>query len=139
MSAGSGIRHSEFNASKTDPVHLLQIWIVPETKGLKPSYEQRTFSELDKRGTLRLIGSHDGRDGSVTIHQDIDLYAAVLPPGTSVSHDLDKGRQAWVQVARGSVAVNGMALNAGDGLAASDSGVLAIEGDGEVLLFDMAA
>jgi redox-sensitive bicupin YhaK (pirin superfamily) len=139
MSAGSGIRHSEFNASKTDPIHLLQIWIVPETKGLKPSYEQRTFSDSDKRGTLRLIGSRDGRDGSVTIHQDIDLYAAVLSPGTSVSHDLDKGRQAWVQVARGSVAVNGMALNAGDGLAASDSGVLAIEGDGEVLLFDMAA
>jgi redox-sensitive bicupin YhaK (pirin superfamily) len=139
MSAGSGIRHSEFNASKTDPVHLLQIWIVPEKKGLKPSYEQRTFSDSDKRGTLRLIGSRDGRDGSVTIHQDIDLYAAVLSPGTSVSHALDKGRQTWVQVARGSVAVNGMALNAGDGLAASDSGVLAIEGDGEVLLFDMAA
>lgn len=139
MSAGSGIRHSEFNASKSDPVHFLQIWIVPDKKGLKPSYEQKTFSEAEKRGTLRLIGSRDGRDGSVTIHQDVDLYAAVLSPGMSVSHDLNKGRQAWVQVARGSVTINGNRLTAGDGAAANDSGVLAIEGDGEVLLFDIAA
>ena len=110
MSAGSGVRHSEFNASKTDPVHFLQIWIVPEKRGLEPSYEQKTFSDADKRGRLRLIGSRDGREGSVTIHQDVDLYATVLAEGQTVGHGLRDGRAAWVQVARGTAMLNGEQL-----------------------------
>jgi quercetin 2,3-dioxygenase len=140
MSAGTGIRHSEFNASKTEPVHFLQIWILPEADGLKPSYEQKTFTTEDKAGKLRLVGSRNGRDGSVTIHQDVDLYAAVLQAGESTEHSLAEERIAWIQVARGSVLVNGQALKAGDGLAVTSSGVLRLEGveNAEVLLFDMA-
>ncbi len=140
MSAGSGVRHSEFNASKTEPVHFLQIWIIPEKKGLKPSYEQKTFGVDEKRGQLRLIGSRDGREGSITIHQDVDLYASVLKAGETVTHSIPEGRGAWVQVARGGVNVNGTALKAGDGLSISEGGTLTIEGtgDGEVLLFDLA-
>ena len=140
MSAGSGVRHSEYNASKTDPVHFLQIWIVPEKKGLAPSYEQKTFSVSEKRDELRLIGSRDGRDGSVTIHHDVDLYASVLTPGQSVRHVLRSGRGAWVQVARGSVTLNGERLQAGDGVAIERAGEIAIEASNaaEVLLFDMA-
>lgn len=139
MTAGSGVRHSEFNASKTEPVHFLQIWVIPEKKGLEPSYEQKSFSDAEKRGRLRLIGSRDGRDGSVTIHQDVDLYVTVLAAGDSVTHTIAEGRGAWLQVARGSATVNGTALGAGDGLAIGQSGPLIIEGtgDGEVLLFDM--
>lgn len=139
MSAGTGIRHSEFNASKTDGVHFLQIWIIPEAKGLKPSYEQKTFTTEDKVGKLRLVGSRNGRDGSVTIHQDVDLYAAVLQAGESATHSLAEGRIAWIQVARGSLLVNGQELRAGDGLAVESAGELRLEGqeNAEVLLFDM--
>lgn len=139
MSAGSGVRHSEFNASKTEPVHFLQIWIIPERDGLEPSYEQKTFSNAEKRGKLRLIGSRDGRDGSVTIHQDVDLYATLLAAGDEVSHEIAAGRGGWVQVARGSVTLNGETLKEGDGVRVSASGGLRLEGvaEAEVLLFDM--
>lgn len=141
MSAGSGIRHSEFNASKTEPVHFLQIWIIPDRKGLAPGYEQKAFTDAEKRGQLRLIGSRDGRDGSVTIHQDVDLYATLLAKSDTVDHVIAPGRGGWVQVARGSVRLNGEELNEGDGVAVSVSGALSIEGrdDAEVLLFDMGA
>ena len=140
MSAGTGIRHSEFNASKTVPVHFLQIWIIPERKGLKPGYEQKTFAGSEKAGRLRLIGSCDGRDGSVTIHQDVDLLATVLERGEIVSHALAVDRIAWVQVARGSIKLNGQLLEAGDGLAVETQGELRLESESsaEVLLFDMA-
>ena len=139
MSAGSGIRHSEFNASKTEPVHFLQIWIIPEKQGLAPGYEQKAFTEAEKRGQLRLIGSRKGRNGSVTIHQDVDLYATLLSRGDAVEHTIAGGRGGWVQVARGSVAINGELLRQGDGVAVATSGLLRIEGDAdaEVLLFDM--
>jgi redox-sensitive bicupin YhaK (pirin superfamily) len=142
MSAGSGIRHSEFNASKTEPVHFLQIWIIPEKKGLKPGYEQKSFSAEDKRGKLRLVGSRDGRDGSVTIHQDVDLYATVLSEGETVTHDLKAGRKAWVQVARGAATLNGEELREGDGVAVEEDGALKLSStakDTEVLLFDLRA
>ncbi len=142
MSAGSGIRHSEFNASKTEPVHFLQIWIVPEKKGLKPGYEQKTFSREDKRAKLRLVGSRDGRDGSVTIHQDIDFYATVLSDGETVTHTLKPGCKAWVQVAQGSVRLNGEELREGDGVAVEEADALELTGsakDTEVLLFDLGA
>lgn len=140
MSAGTGIRHSEFNHSKKDGVHFLQIWILPERKGITPSYEQKTFSTDDKRGRLRLIGSRDGRDGSVTIHRDVDLYASVLSAGEAVTHELRGGRGAWIQVARGSVKLNDQTLKAGDGASVATPGALKLEGvdDTEVLLFDMA-
>ena len=141
MSAGSGIHHSEFNHSKADPVHFLQIWIVPERGGLEPSYEQRAFTDAEKRGRLRLVGSPDGRDGSVIIHQDVDLYAGLFDDGESARLSLRRGRKAWVQVARGDVVVNGEPLTAGDGVAITDVETLDIEGrqDAEVLVFDMAA
>jgi quercetin 2,3-dioxygenase len=140
MSAGSGIRHSEFNHSKTEPVHFLQIWIIPESKGLKPSYEQKAFSVDEKRGKLRLIGSRDGRDGSVTIHRDVDLYITILSPGQKVTHELPSGCGVWLQVARGSIVFNDKPLKAGDGVAIDAPGMLRIEGqqEAEVLLFDMA-
>jgi len=140
MSAGTGVRHSEFNASRTEPVHFLQIWIVPEKAGLEPSYEQKSFGKDEKRGRLRLIGSRDGRDGSVTIHLDLHLYASILGPGEIAAHELKAGRGAWVQVARGSVSINGEDLRAGDGVSVTAAGTLRIEGrdDAEILLFDMA-
>jgi len=140
MSAGSGVRHSEFNASKTDPVHFLQIWILPERKGLAPGYEQKTFTESEKRGKLRLVGSRDGRDGSVTIHQDVDLFATVLGEGDKVAHELKPGRVGWVQVARGTASLDGEQLYPGDGVAIEDAGKLELVGtsDAEVLVFDMA-
>jgi len=141
MTAGSGVRHSEFNASKTDSVHFLQIWVIPEKKGLRPSYEQKSFSDDEKRGTLRLIGSRDGREGSVTIHQDVDLYATVLAAGKAVTHTIAVGRGGWIQVVRGAVEIDGSTLEAGDGAAITHSGALTIQGttDAEVLLFDMGA
>jgi len=140
MSAGTGIRHSEFNASKTEPVHFLQIWIVPERKGLAPGYEQKAFADAEKRGKLRLVGSRDGRDGSVTIHRDVDLYATLLSAGQAVTHQLPAGRVAWVQVARGAVTLNGEPLAEGDGVAVKAPGTLRLEGldDAEAILFDMA-
>jgi len=142
MSAGTGIRHSEFNASKTQPVHFLQIWIVPEKAGLEPGYEQKTFAEAEKRGKLRLVGSRDGRDGSVTIHRDVDFYATLLGEDEAVSHALKPGRTAWVQVAQGTVKLNGEQLYPGDGVAIEEAGEIALAGtspDAEILLFDMAA
>jgi quercetin 2,3-dioxygenase len=140
MSAGTGIRHSEFNASQTEPVHFLQIWIIPERRGLPAGYEQKAFASADKRGRLRLVGSRDGRDGSVTIHRDVDLYATLLSGADAVTHELRPGREAWVQVARGKVALNGAPLAAGDGVAIEDAGQLRLDNadDAEVLLFDMA-
>lgn len=141
MTAGTGVRHSEFNASRSTPVHFLQIWIVPEKRGLAPGYEQKAFSDDDKRGRLRLIGSRDGRDGSVTIHQDVNLYATLLLPDAAVSYDIGKGRSAWVHVARGDVAVNGQKLAAGDGVSVGEAGTLHLQGveTAEVLVFDLAA
>jgi quercetin 2,3-dioxygenase len=140
MSAGSGIRHSEFNASKTEPVHFLQIWILPERKGLEPGYEQKTFTTQEKRNKLRLVGSRDGREGSVTIHQDVDLCATLLDDGASVTHALEPGRSAWVQVAQGTATLNGDQLYPGDGVAVSEAGALKLVGtsqDAEILVFDM--
>ncbi len=140
MSAGTGVTHSERNASKTEAVHLLQIWILPERRGLAPSYEEKTFPPEEKRGRLRLVASRDGRDGSVTIHQDVDLFASILGPGERVEHALRAGRHAWVQVARGAVALNGVALAAGDGAAVSDEARLSISAaePAEFLVFDLA-
>jgi len=141
MSAGRGIRHSEFNASRTDPVHFLQIWVLPESQGLAPGYEQKTFSDDEKRGRLRLVASRDGRLGSVTVHRDLDLYAALLAPGDRVEHVLAHGRGAWLHVARGAVTLNGTALDAGDGVGLSAADTLTLEGgseEAEVLLFDFA-
>ena len=142
MSAGTGIRHSEFNASKTEPVHLLQIWIVPETRGLAPGYEQKRVEAPEKRGRLRLIGAPDGGEGVVTIHQDVALYASLLNAGESVTHRLAEGRAAWVQVATGAAEVNGTKLKVGDGLAIADEGEVRLTGtagDTELLLFDVVA
>jgi redox-sensitive bicupin YhaK (pirin superfamily) len=141
MSAGTGIRHSEFNASKTAPVHFLQIWIIPERKGIVPSYEQKAFGSGEKRAKLRLVGSRNGRDGSVTIHRDVDLYATVLAAGEAVTHVLAAGRIGWVQVARGTATLNGEQLRAGDGVAIEKSGPVTLAGtdDAEILLFDMPA
>ncbi|MBP2314606.1 pirin family protein [Azospirillum soli] len=140
MSAGSGIRHSEYNASKSESVHFLQIWILPDEEGMVPGYEQKAFPAEEKQGRLRLVGSKDGRDGSVTIHQDLDLYATLLGDGDAVTHDLRPGRHAWVQVARGQARLNGVTLKEGDGAAVSDETTLTLDSDSgaEVLLFDLA-
>ena len=139
MSAGTGVRHSEANASKTEAAHLLQIWILPDRRGHEPGYEQKAFPEAEKRGRLRLIASPNGADGSVTIHQDAKLYASLLNPGQAVKHELGKGRYAWLQVARGAVELNGKILNQGDGAAISDEQQLIVKAtkDAEVLLFDL--
>jgi redox-sensitive bicupin YhaK (pirin superfamily) len=140
LSAGSGVTHSEFNASKSDPVHLYQIWMLPEKKGLKPAYDQKNFSDAEKRGKLRLVASPDGRDGSVKIRQDNELYATVLGAGDSVKHALKPERHAYVQVARGSVELNGRKLAEGDGAAISEEKAIELTGvkDSEILLFDLA-
>jgi quercetin 2,3-dioxygenase len=140
MSAGTGVTHSEFNASATEPVHLYQIWMFPEKEGLKPAYDQKNFTGAEKRGKLRLVASPDGRDGSVKIHQDNELYATVLGKGESVKHELKPDRHAYVQVARGSVKLNGKDLAEGDGAAISAEKSLELTGvhDAEVLLFDFA-
>ncbi len=140
MSAGRGIRHSEQNASATNPVHLLQIWIMPDRSGHEPSYEQKVFPESEKRGKLRLIASPNGKDGSVTIHQDASLYVSLLNPGQTVTHHLGKQRYAWLQVAKGAVTVNGEALKQGDGAAVENETKLEIHGTepSEILLFDLA-
>jgi redox-sensitive bicupin YhaK (pirin superfamily) len=139
MSAGTGIHHSEFNHSKAEGVHFLQIWILPERDGIAPSYEQKHFTEDERRGRLRLVGSRDGRDGSVTIHQDVDLYTALLTEGDRLTLALRAGRDGWLQVASGEVTLNGERLVEGDGIAVAEAGMLAIEsrGNAEILLFDM--
>ncbi|NHC37187.1 pirin family protein [Scytonema millei] len=140
MSAGTGIMHSEFNPSATEPVHLLQIWILPDRQGLEPSYEQKAFSVAQRQGKLRLIAAKDGRDGAVTIHQDVNLYSAILQPQDRVTYQLQPNRYAWLQVARGAVTLNGHSLNAGDGVATSAAELLEISSDrdAEILLFDLA-
>ena len=140
MSAGTGIRHSEFNASADADVHLLQIWLLPEREGIEPGYEQKTFPLEAEPDRLRLVASRLGRAGSVTIHQDVDLYAARLPPGGHVAAALAPGRHAWVQVARGGLAVNGVALRTGDGAALSDEPAIDIRSGevGEFPLFGLA-
>jgi hypothetical protein len=141
MSAGTGVRHSEYNASKTDPVHFLQIWIVPDKPGVAPSYEQRTFSEQEKQGRLRLVASADGREGSVTLAADAALHSGLFSEGESAELPLGKGRHAWVQVARGKVRVNGQELSAGDGAGLWEESAVRIEGTeqgGEVLVFNLA-
>jgi redox-sensitive bicupin YhaK (pirin superfamily) len=140
MSAGTGVVHSEFNASREEPVHFLQIWIVPERRGLAPGYEQKSFPEAERRGTLRLIGSRDGREGSVTIHQDVDLYAGLLDAGDRASVALRPGRHAWIHVARGEVMLDGRQLGPGDGAALVDPGAVELTGvaRAEVLVFDLA-
>jgi redox-sensitive bicupin YhaK (pirin superfamily) len=140
MSAGTGVAHSEFNASEKEPVHLYQIWMFPDKKGYKPAYDQKHFDDADKRGKLRLLASPDGRDGSIKIRQGNELYATVLGKGESVKHSLEPERHAYVQVARGSVTLNGKQLDTGDGAAISAEKSLELTGvnDAEVLLFDLA-
>lgn len=139
MSAGTGVVHSEYNASKKEPVHFLQIWLLPKARRLPAGYEQKQFSDEDKRGRLRLIASSDGAEGSVRIQQDARLFAALLEKGESVRHQFGGGRKGWLHVARGSVEVNGQPLKAGDALAVSGEEQLSIRSAdrGEVLLFDM--
>ena len=139
MSAGTGVRHSEFNASLDELVHLLQIWIEPAVTGIAPGYEEKHFDAASKRGRLRLIASGDGRDGSATVHQDAAVYAALLDGAERATHALAPGRKAYVQVARGAVSVNGRALNAGDAVKLSGEPAIALANGtaAEVLLFDL--
>jgi redox-sensitive bicupin YhaK (pirin superfamily) len=140
MSAGTGVAHSEFNASSTELVHFLQIWLQPSQAGIAPGYEQKTFPREEKDGRLRLVASPDGSGGSVTVHTDARLYAGLFERGQGARHELAPGRHAWVHVARGRARVNGQELGAGDAAALSDEGAVSIEGvDGaEVLVFDLA-
>jgi len=140
MSAGKGVSHSEFNASKRELVHFLQIWLLPAQRGIDPSYEQKAFSRDEKQGRLRVVASPDGREGSVTIHTDAMLYAGVFAAGETAELTLLPERHAWVHVARGQVRINGRELGAGDGAALSNEPVLRVEGvdEGEVLVFDLA-
>ncbi len=140
MTAGAGISHSEFNHSPTEPVHLLQIWIMPEQRGLEPSYEQRRFESEKKQGKWCLIAARDGRDEAVTIHQDVDLHVTLLEAGERLTYPLEPGRHAWVQIAQGAVTLNGTPMNQGDGAAVTEEGVLEVSAiePAEVLLFDLA-
>jgi redox-sensitive bicupin YhaK (pirin superfamily) len=139
MSAGTGIRHSEFNPSKTEPVHLYQIWLLPERSGIEPSYEERRFPEAEQHNRFRLVASRGGRDGSLTIHQDADVSLATLDPRTELDHALRDGRYAWLQVLRGQVSVAGRDLSAGDGVAVSGEPEfhLRATAPAEVMLFDL--
>ena len=139
MSAGTGVTHSEYNPSQEEWVHLFQIWILPEKKGMPPSYEQKKYPDKEKKGQFRLIASRKGRDGSVTIHQDAELYAALLDPGQEVHYQLPPGRHAWLQVARGAVSVNGKRLHQSDGVSVSDEDFLRITAKekAEFLLFNL--
>ncbi len=139
MSAGSGVTHSEFNHSKTERVHLLQIWILPEEKGISPSYEQKTFSADQKENKFCLVASHDGRKGSLHIHQDANIYAALLKMGATIDLPLQSTRHAWVQVAKGSITLNGQILDAGDGAGISKESALTLTGvtTAEVLVFEL--
>jgi quercetin 2,3-dioxygenase len=140
MTAGTGVRHSEFNPSDTEWVHLYEIWLLPQRKGLEPGYEQLAVGEADRRGRFRLVASPDGVDGSLTIHQDARLYLASLSPGEGVAHEIDRGRAAWLQVLRGNVNVLGHDLAAGDGVAVTDENAIPVHAaaPSEVLLFDLA-
>jgi redox-sensitive bicupin YhaK (pirin superfamily) len=140
MSAGTGVTHSEYNPSKSELVHFLQIWLLPERAGLEPSYEQRHFPAEERRGALRLVASRDAREGSVRVHQDVDLYAALLRDGEVVEHALRPGRHAWVQLARGRCELGGVSLEVGDGAALSQESKLRLAGsdEAEALVFDLA-
>jgi redox-sensitive bicupin YhaK (pirin superfamily) len=139
MTAGTGIRHSEFNASESKPVHFYQVWLLPDRRGLAPRYDQRAFPEAERRGQLRVVASPDGRDGSLKIHQDAEVLLATLAAGERVTHDLASGRSAWLQVLRGSVQLNGVPLATSDGAAVSDESSLTVLGTepSEVMLFDL--
>lgn len=140
MTAGTGVQHSEMNPSLEEPVHFLQIWILPERHGLEPGYEEANFADDDKRGGLRLVASGNANNGAVKIHQDVDLYATVLEPGEKTRLDLRPGRHAWIQMLRGNAALNGQELDVGDGAALSDESALVLTArtDTEVLVFDLA-
>jgi len=140
MTAGTGVAHSEFNSSKTEPVHLLQIWILPGARNLPPSYEQKFFSDGERRGRLRLIASRDGGEGSVRINQDARVYAGILGVDQQTEYPLDEDRHAWIQVARGTLNLNGVELNQGDGAAVRNETRLSIAArdEAELLLFDLA-
>jgi redox-sensitive bicupin YhaK (pirin superfamily) len=140
MSAGTGVRHSEFNGSDSEPVHFLQIWIIPDKAGYAPSYQEKKFSDDDKRGRLRLVASSDGKDGSLTIHQDAKLYAGLFSAGEQAKLELLPGRRAWVHVAKGALTVNGELLKAGDAAAIEKTAAVEISGQdaGEVLVFDLS-
>jgi redox-sensitive bicupin YhaK (pirin superfamily) len=139
MTAGSGVRHSEFNHSETESVHLLQIWILPEKENLTPGYEQKFFAPEEKNGKLRLVASPDGREDSLTINQNVAVYNAIVPAGETVAHRLETGRYAWLQIIKGAVDLNGNEMKAGDGAAVSEEEVLTIKADAEseILLFDL--
>ncbi len=139
MTAGTGVSHGEMNASDDTPVHFLQIWLLPERQGLPPGYEQKAFSEAEKRGKLRLVASRDGRDGSVRIHTDANLYASLLAPNEKLTYELPEGRHVWLQLVRGAISMNGLRLGAGDGAAISEERALELTGreDAEILLFDL--
>jgi redox-sensitive bicupin YhaK (pirin superfamily) len=139
MSAGTGITHSEFNPSSTEPVHLYQIWLLPERQGIDPSYEQKRFSEAERHNCLRLVASRDAQQGSLLIHQDASIYLANLEAGFNLSHPLDSERHAWLQVLRGEVALGTLKMQAGDGAAVSGELELDItaQTDAEVMLFDL--
>jgi quercetin 2,3-dioxygenase len=140
MSAGTGIRHSEFNASQSVPVHFLQIWLMPEQRSLAPRYDQKTFPEAEKRGRLRLIASRDGRDNSLTIRQDADVFASLLNKGEAVQHKLRDDRKAWVQIASGDADINGVEVHAGDGAAIEGEAIVTVTSrrdNAEILLFDL--
>jgi quercetin 2,3-dioxygenase len=139
MSAGTGVTHSEWNHSKTEYVHFLQIWILPERRGIEPGYAQKTIPPAEMQNRLRLVASRDGREGSVTIHQDAEIHVARLDAGTEIVHALAAGRHAWVQVASGAIDCNGTKLAAGDGAAASDERTLVIRAGepSQILLFDL--
>ncbi len=140
MSAGTGVTHSEFNPSPKEPLHLLQIWILPEKTNLRPSYEQKVFKLEEKLNRLKLVASQDPKGNAVEIHQDANVYVSVLEKGMKVEHSLKKGRGAWLQVARGAVELNGHFLNQGDGASAEDESLLTVTGRqrAEILLFDLA-
>jgi redox-sensitive bicupin YhaK (pirin superfamily) len=140
MSAGTGVTHSEMNASKTEPVHFLQIWIIPDKRGHAPGYEQKTFDDSEKRGKLRLVASNDGREGSITLHQDVALFAGLFDGGESARHAIPEGRHAYLHVVRGSVTANGERLDAGDAAMFDAAGEVLIEGGdkAEVIVFDLA-
>jgi redox-sensitive bicupin YhaK (pirin superfamily) len=140
MSAGTGVTHSELNASPREPVHFLQIWLMPDQRGITPSYEQKTFSRQDKAGRLRLVASPDGRDGSVTVHTDARLFAGLFDKGQAAELPLAAGRHAWVHLVQGQAKINGTALAAGDAAALSGESLVQIEGvdASELLVFDLA-
>lgn len=140
MTAGTGVTHSEFNHSAEAPVHFLQIWILPEKDGLDPGYEEKRFEREDKQDQLRLVASREARDGSIRVHQDVDLYASILSPNSEVTHEFAEGRRGWMQVVNGSIRLNDVEMTAGDGAAIADVDQVTVAAldTSEVLLFDLA-